>query len=104
MTVSDLNSPLAEVLMLIQKGSHTPNSYNNTYSSMGWLHPRMPANKASWIYLHFLSAFGQGCSMLLNNKFLIHMENKQPLFTCFACAPQFYLAATNRVTSPCGQD
>lgn len=35
MTVSDLKHPLAEVLVLIQKGCQTPVSQLNTYSPVG---------------------------------------------------------------------
>lgn len=107
MTVSDLNYPLAEVAVLIQKGSHTPDScVPLKHQQLCGMIPYQDASKQGKLDLPaFLPAFDQSCSVLLNKMFLIHKENKQAPFTCFACpAPQLYLTATNSVTSPCGQD
>lgn len=73
--VSDLSSPLAEVLVLIQQGSHTPDScvplkYPQLYGMAP--SPGGFQQKSHFGFTAFLSAFDQGCSMLLNNIFLIH--------------------------------
>lgn len=64
MTVSDLNYPLAEVAVLIQKGSHTPDScVPLKYQQLCGMIPYQDASKQGKLDLPaFLPAFDQSCS------------------------------------------